>query len=147
MLQKFLIPLFLVIVVAGLIVTNIGEGFLGFKDTATAENIMKVAEEYEQASKAYAAAYGDGYVAYGDPSLGEDIFVYLKSKELIQFDEANQVDLTWGLSSDKTKLQAIMKKESLCQYINHKRNQTPLSDPVPTCGTPEGDAVSCCKAP
>jgi hypothetical protein len=146
---KPIIYLVLVIIVAGTVgLSYTDEGFFTFKSKAKAEAIIAEAKDINRASEAYSAGFGDGTVDYGDLTLGEDLFLYLKDKELLVkragiSDSGNIVG--WRIAEDGETLQGVVENDQICRYINLTAHERRLSEDTPECETLEAEGLSCCS--
>jgi hypothetical protein len=127
--------------------TGVGEGFFEFNYKARAERVVNEARAIDEAMKSYAAGSDTGEVDFGDPSEGEDVLMYIKARDLIQDRVGTENDLVeeWVLSDDKKRMQGVVRTDKICKYINESKHGRDADLPTPSCGTDEGNAVTCCS--
>jgi hypothetical protein len=140
---KSIIAIMLILAMGILGATFLGDGVLTFNSKAKAETTIEEARNVERAMKIYAME-NNGRVDLGDIDLGEDVLKYIKDDELIKKHVGSGDAGQWRLNPGTNILEKIIKSESECSYINNIKSGTPLEDPVPTCGTPDGDEAYCC---
>jgi hypothetical protein len=127
--------------------TGVGEGFFEFNSKARAEQVVNEARAIDEAMKSYAAGSDTGEVDFGDPNEGEDVLMYIKAKNLVHDRVGTENDLVegWVLSDNGERMQGIVRSEKICKYINESKHGRDADLPTPSCGTDEGNAVTCCS--
>jgi hypothetical protein len=166
MIIKIVLALLLTVAVGLLGLSEIGFGVFKFLPQSEAQAVIEEGNSVEEAIDLYALE-NDGQVLTGDPNLCEDdptyqttveqgdcapedgqkTLHYIRESKLLKnyvgkaFDDIND---PWRLNETTKTLERVVSGVESCREINNIRLGTPLTEPVPTCGTPEGDNSFCC---
>lgn len=147
MMKNAIITLVLLVLASGLGFALLGPGFFGFNTQGEAQKVLDQKVMLSEAVATYASLHGDGEVHFGDPDENEELFVYLRNKELIRDNVGMPSDTVefWEYDPDTNEISAVVRTEEVCKYINFNESKRPLDQPVPECGEPEADGLSCCQ--
>ena len=166
MLLKIVLVLLLTITISVLGLSEIGMGVFKFIPQSEAQAVIEEGISVEEGLDLYALENG-GTVDIGDPNICEDDPTYLTSvvngdctalegqKTLHYVREArllkgyvgaglDDAQDPWRLNETTNTLERVISSEESCREINSIKLGTPVTDPVPACNTPAGDAVYCC---
>jgi len=165
MIPKIVIGLLLTIIISGFGLSQVGDGIFSFLPQSDAQQIIEEANSVEEALDLYSLENG-GVVDIGDPLLcepdvngvtatvasgactvGQRTLHYVREAKLLKNYVGREFDTDvdpWRMDEGTATIERVVASEESCKEINNIRLGTPMNEDVPSCGTPEGDAVFCC---
>jgi hypothetical protein len=161
-LPKLAIILLLTIVIGALGYSQLDDGVFSFLPKSDAQGIIEESQSIEEAMVFYSLK-NDGVVDIGDPEVcpdgvgavingdcaeGQHVLHFIKEQELLKgYVGKGGIDGTdpFRYNPEDMTVERVVADEKSCKEINKIRQGIPLTEELPTCGTPEGDAVFCCS--
>tara|TARA_R110001583_G_scaffold4718_1_gene26848 strand:+ start:8222 stop:8731 length:510 start_codon:yes stop_codon:yes gene_type:complete len=165
MIIKVIMALVLTVAVGMIGLSELGVGVFKFMPQSEAQAIIEEGQSVEEGMDLYSLK-NDGVVLIGDPSVcpdgigavrdengvgdcdeGQKTLHYVREAKLLKEYVGKGLDDEsdpWRIDVDSSTLERVVSNEQSCREINNIKQGTSVTEPVPSCDSPEGEASFCC---